>query len=193
MRTLADQARVAELVDQLAQSLKQTIDARLKRGDGSAWALIGIRSRGDVLARRLAERLGPQRVHHRVGSLDITMYRDDLAEVGPHPVVRQTDIPFSIEQTNVVLVDDVLMTGRSVRAGMQLLMDFGRPRRIWLAVLVDRGGRELPIAPDFTGLDLTAELGEAAPGPEQRVRVLLEPDDDRDAVLVERAGRKEEA
>jgi len=144
-------------LDRLIESLATSIDQRM-RGDAEAsasWALVGIRSRGDELARRLADRLGRERLAGRVGSLDITLYRDDVSEIGPKAVVRTTDLPFALDGLNVVLMDDVLMTGRSIHATLTSLVDLGRPRRVWLAVLVDRGGRELPLAPDFAGLDLT--------------------------------------
>ena len=118
----------------------------------------------------------------RVGSVDITLYRDDLSEIGSSAVVRTTEIPFSIDGLHVVLVDDVLMTGRSVRAALQSLMDLGRPRRIWLAVLVDRGGRELPIAPDHVALDLTK--GNTVK-PDDIVAVHLKPSDPGDQITVE--------
>ena len=170
MRILADETRVAELVNDLASSLA------VVRSHGP-WALVGIRSRGDVLASRLADRLQP----NHLGTLDITLYRDDLSEVGPQAVVRTTEIDFPLDDLNVVLVDDVLMTGRSIRAAMQVLMDLGRPRRVWLAVLVDRGGRELPIAPDFVALDLSADGALPA---DSFVAVELEPTDARDAIVV---------
>ncbi|MCC7146145.1 MAG: bifunctional pyr operon transcriptional regulator/uracil phosphoribosyltransferase PyrR [Phycisphaeraceae bacterium] len=137
---------------------------------------MGIRSRGDIIAGQLAKQLKPD----HVGTLDITLYRDDLSGVAAQPVVRTTEIPFAIDDLDVVLVDDVLMTGRSVRAAIQSLMDLGRPRRIWLAVLVDRGGRELPIAADFVGMDLR---GKIATG--DQVRVRLRPTDPEDAILIE--------
>ncbi len=150
---------MAELIEALAAAI-----ARDGQGDGAPWALVGIRSRGDVLARRLADRLDAEHFAGRVGSLDITLYRDDLSEVGPQAVVRTTEVPFAIDGVNVVLVDDVLMTGRSVRAALQSLMDLGRPRRVWLAVLADRGGRELPIQPDYVGVDLTTDATAVRPG-----------------------------
>src|SRR3990172_3237803 len=108
--------------------------------------LVGLRSRGVDLARRLSERLKEiDGVDVPVGALDITLYRDDLGKGGPQPAVRRTEIPFSIENKKVILVDDVLFTGRTVRAAMDGLMDLGRPRTIQLAVLVDRGHREPPI------------------------------------------------
>ncbi len=170
MRELADDARVDELIDELASSIEKNMR-------GGVWALIGIRSRGDLLARRLAERIGPDRFAG-VGTLDITLYRDDLSEIGPQPVVRTTEIDFSIDDLHIILVDDVLMTGRSIRAALQSLMDFGRPSRVWLAVLVDRGGRELPIGPDHVGLALEGQMD-----PGEQVQVLLRPHDARDAIL----------
>ena len=178
MRVIADQARVGGLIDTLAQAIEQDMVA----SDGqSAWAIVGIRSRGDVLAQRLAERI---EVAH-VGTLDITLYRDDLSEVGPQPIVRTTDIPFGVDGLQVVLVDDVLMSGRSIRAALQSLMDLGRPRRVWLSVLVDRGGRELPIQPDHVGLDLSQV--DALSGGE-RVDVFVQPTDDRDEIVIRPAG-----
>lgn len=179
MRQIADDKRVAELVDRLAEQIERQVSRRSEPG---GLALVGIRSRGDVLAERLAQRLQPD----HVGSLDITLYRDDLSEIGPQPVVRTSDIPFGLDGLNVVLVDDVLMTGRSVRAALQSLMDLGRPRRVWLAVLVDRGGRELPIAPDCVALDLRPEAGDeaAAIQPGERVEVHLKPTDPTDQIVV---------
>jgi len=117
-------------------------------------ALVGIRTRGDVLARRLAgvlEQITSEPV--RTGALDITLYRDDLMRhvVGPQPLVRRTEIPFSIDDQRILLVDDVLYTGRTIRAALDALIDFGRPKEIQLAVLIDRGHRELPIQADFVG------------------------------------------
>lgn len=185
MQTLADETHVARLIDRLAQ----LIAADLGGGDTQPWALVGIRSRGDVLARRLAQRLHPD----HVGTLDITLYRDDLSEVADQPIVRETEVPFAVDGLHIVLVDDVLMTGRSVRAAMQSLMDLGRPKRIWLAVLVDRGGRELPIAADHVALDLAHQAAFPAaqhlPEPGQRVEVCLTPMDERDAILLRTNGQ----
>ncbi|MFW6060395.1 MAG: bifunctional pyr operon transcriptional regulator/uracil phosphoribosyltransferase PyrR [Phycisphaeraceae bacterium] len=175
MAVLADDKRVGELIGTLAEAIGSAA-----RGDDAPWALIGVRSRGDVLARRIADRLGADRFEGRVGSLDLTLYRDDLSEIGPQAVVRTTEVPFPIDEVNVVLVDDVIMTGRSVRAALQSLMDLGRPRRVWLSVLVDRGGRELPIQPDHVALDLTRH--DPPIEPNQRVQVQLQPTDERDAI-----------
>ena len=173
MEVLADHKRVGELVDRLAGEVSASVERA-----GGPWAIVGIRSRGDVLAERLAERLKPD----YTGSVDITLYRDDLSEVGPQPIVRTTEIDFPVDGADVLLVDDVLMTGRSVRSAIQSLLDFGRPRRIRLLVLADRGGRELPIAPDFTGMSIEA-------GADVLVEVRLRPTDPEDCMMMfERPG-----
>ncbi len=208
MRVLADGDRFSKLIDSLCSGIDDAIafsgdsdksgggNTEENSGEGSGgggWALVGVRSRGDVLAQRIADRLGAQRFGGRIGTLDITLYRDDLSEIGHQPVVRTTEIDFAIDGLNVVLIDDVLMTGRSIRAALQSLMDLGRPRRVWLGVLVDRGGRELPIAPDFVSLDLTeGATDELEPG--AKVQVMVTPTDAKDAVVVfdegERKGAK---
>ena len=181
MRTLANAKKVGELIDQLAEAIRRDIAA----GDSPrGWALVGIRSRGDVLATRLAERLDAETIEGRVGSLDITLYRDDLTEIGANAVVRTTDIPFCVDGLNIVLVDDVLMTGRSIRAALQSLMDLGRPRRVWLSVLVDRGGRELPIRPEHVALDLSDASTPGKIGENDVVEVRIAPTDDKDAIVV---------
>jgi pyrimidine operon attenuation protein / uracil phosphoribosyltransferase len=147
-------------------------------------ALVGIRSRGEHLARRLAERLGEIAGHPvPTGALDITLYRDDLMRqaVGPQPLVRKTDIPFSIDDKIILLVDDVLYTGRTVRAALDALIDFGRPQAIQLVVLVDRGHRELPIKADYVGKNLPTSRRES-------VQVLLEEVDGHDEVVIQAEG-----
>lgn len=117
--------------------------------------IIGIRTRGETLAARISKKLearGYGKLGH--GVLDITLYRDDLSEIGAGPMVRPTQIDCAIDAVPMVLVDDVLFTGRTVRAALNALADFGRPRVIRLAVFADRGGRELPINADYVGLDL---------------------------------------
>jgi pyrimidine operon attenuation protein/uracil phosphoribosyltransferase len=147
-------------------------------------ALVGIRSRGEHLARRLADRLAS--IAGRpvpTGALDITLYRDDLMRhpVGPQPVVRKTDIPFSIDDRVILLVDDVLYTGRTVRAALDALIDFGRPQAIQLIVLVDRGHRELPVKADYVGKNLPTSRRES-------VQVLLEEVDGHDEVVIQSEG-----
>lgn len=122
-------------------------------------ALVGIRRGGVPLANRLAEAIAALAAPVPVGTVDIALYRDDAATALPDPKIGPSVIPFSIDGRDVVLVDDVLQTGRTIRAAIDCLLDYGRPRRIWLAVLFDRGGRELPIAPDFVG-----RVVEVAPG-----------------------------
>jgi pyrimidine operon attenuation protein/uracil phosphoribosyltransferase len=142
--------------------------------------LIGIQRRGVPLARRLAGAIAEHEgVSLPVGALDITFYRDDLSLVAQQPVVKGTDIPFPIDGRTVVLVDDVLYTGRTIRAAMDALVDFGRPQAIRLAVLVDRGHRELPIRADHVGKNVPTSR-------EEVVRVTLEETDDEDAVAIDR-------
>ena len=143
---------------------KNEIEATLKRiageiaaaaPDGLPIAVVGIRRRGEVLARRLLPLIAEAGAEPaQLGALDITLYRDDLTTIGPSAVVRATEIDFDITDTWLVLVDDVLYTGRSVRSALSALNDLGRPMAIKLVVLVDRGLRELPIQPDFVGLSL---------------------------------------
>jgi pyrimidine operon attenuation protein/uracil phosphoribosyltransferase len=126
-----------------------------------SFAIVGIQSRGVPLAARLAKALRKSTGKQiDVGSLDITLYRDDLSTVGTRPVLKATDIPFSIDARTVILVDDVLYTGRTIRAALDELIDFGRPSRIALAVLIDRGHRELPIQADYIGKTLKTERGD---------------------------------
>ena len=144
--------------------------------------VVGIRTRGDFLARRLAQAL--QELTHRgvpVGALDITLYRDDLGMLEASPVVRATEIPFDVTAKRVIVVDDVLFTGRTVRAAMDALTDLGRPESVELAVLVDRGHRELPIKPDYVGKNLPTAK-------EEQVQVrLVESDGVDEVVMGERA------
>jgi pyrimidine operon attenuation protein/uracil phosphoribosyltransferase len=130
-------------------SIAKSIEADEKN---AAVAIVGIQSRGVPLAARIADALHKSRGKRvDVGSLDITLYRDDLSTVGTRPILKATNIPFSIDGRPVVLVDDVLYTGRTIRAALDELVDFGRPSRITLAVLIDRGHRELPIQADYVG------------------------------------------
>ncbi len=135
----------------------------LEKNKGSEnTVLIGIRTGGVFLAKRLCEKI--EKIEGKpvpVGILDITLYRDDLGKTREKPLLGITDIPFSLDDKKVVLVDDVLFTGRTVRAALDGLIDFGRPKRVQLAVLVDRGHRELPIRADFVGKNLPSSLWEA--------------------------------
>ncbi|HEX2031116.1 MAG TPA: bifunctional pyr operon transcriptional regulator/uracil phosphoribosyltransferase PyrR [Actinomycetota bacterium] len=149
----------------------------LERNKGASdLALVGIAARGDDLARRLAEEV--RRIEGAdvpVGVLDITFYRDDIGLRAEAPEVHETRIPFDVTGKTVVLVDDVLFTGRTVRAALDALVDFGRPRAVQLAVLVDRGHRELPVRADYVGKNVPTRI-------EELVRVLLEEVDGTDAV-----------
>lgn len=140
--------------------------------------LVGIRNRGVYLAHRLAD--GIKKIEDKivsVGILDITLYRDDLTLIAAQPVVHKTEIDFDISDKNVVLVDDVLYTGRTVRAALDALIDFGRPKSIQLAVLIDRGHRELPIRADYVGKNIPTSKNES-------VEVHMEEVDGKDEVVV---------
>lgn len=143
----------------IARALSRIARQILERNQGaSGIAIVGIQRRGDWLARRLAEAIREaEDTAVPVGVLDINLYRDDFQVRADYPVVRKTDIPFDIEGRNVILVDDVLYTGRTIRAALDELRDFGRARRIELAVLIEREGRELPIQADYIGE--TIEVG----------------------------------
>lgn len=142
--------------------------------------VVGIRTRGELLAGRLARGLAARGFTDLGrGVLDITLYRDDLSEIGPRPIVGPTRIDIPLDGVPLLLVDDVLFTGRSVRAALNLLSDYGRPSAVRLAVLVDRGGRELPIQPDFVGTTFDGLR------PRDRVNVRLVEHDGVDEVVVE--------
>jgi len=158
--------RIGEWLDAMAAEVRALFPADA----GAPFAMIGIRRGGVPVARMLAEEIG--QVEGRtidVGTIDIALYRDDAATALPDPKIGPSAIDFSVSGRDVVLVDDVLQTGRTVRAAIDCLLDYGRPRRIWLAVLFDRGGRELPVAPDFVGRTLEVEPG-------NRLSVLVDED-----------------
>jgi pyrimidine operon attenuation protein / uracil phosphoribosyltransferase len=166
-------------MDQTLNRLAEEITRR--HSDLSRLALVGIRTGGAFLAQRLGAKIQAQAsVAVPVGILDITLYRDDWTRISHKPQVGKTELDFSLDDVDVVLVDDVLFTGRTIRAAMDALTDFGRPRRIELAVLVDRGGRELPICPNFIGR--TVELVGA-----QRVNVYFQEMGRTDEVVIESA------
>jgi pyrimidine operon attenuation protein / uracil phosphoribosyltransferase len=167
--------------ERMSRSLARIAHEILERNRGvEDLALVGIRTRGVPIAKRLARAIREINGHDvPTGSLDITMYRDDLMRhaVGPQPVIRKTEIPFSIDDKHILLVDDVLYTGRTIRAALDALIDFGRPKVIQLVVLVDRGHRELPIKADYVGKNLPTALT-------QSVQVHLEDIDCRDEVEI---------
>src|ERR671914_509349 len=144
--------------DRMGRALTRIAHEILERNRGlDDIALVGIRTRGVPIARRIGRALKDINGDNvATGALDITLYRDDLMRhaVGPQPLVRRTEIPFSIDDRKILLVDDVLYTGRTIRAALDALIDFGRPRGIQLVVLVDRGHRELPIKADYVGKNL---------------------------------------
>ncbi|MFY9611253.1 MAG: bifunctional pyr operon transcriptional regulator/uracil phosphoribosyltransferase PyrR [Blastocatellia bacterium] len=163
----------------IARALSRLASEIVERNRGTKdLLLVGIRRRGVPLAERIAakiEQLEGQRP--ATGQLDITLYRDDLSTVGPRPVVNKTDIPADVTDSAIVLVDDVLYTGRTVRAALDELVDFGRPRIVELAVLIDRGHRELPIQADYVGKQVQTTDSEI-------VKVMLEDYDEEEQVIV---------
>jgi pyrimidine operon attenuation protein/uracil phosphoribosyltransferase len=166
----------AEL-DQTLERLTDEIMAQHQHLD--RMLIVGIRTGGAFLAQRLAAKIGGRTSQPvRVGVLDITLYRDDWTQLSHKPLVGKTELPVSIDDQEVVLVDDVLFTGRTVRAALDALIDYGRPRRIELAVLIDRGGRELPIQPDYVGRTIKLPPG-------QRVNVYLQEMGRPDEVAIE--------
>jgi pyrimidine operon attenuation protein / uracil phosphoribosyltransferase len=168
--------------DRMSRALIRIAHEILERNRGlEDLALVGIRTRGVPIARRIAHALKEINGDDvPTGALDITLYRDDLMRhaVGPQPVVRRTEIPFSIDDRKILLVDDVLYTGRTIRAALDALIDFGRPRAIQLIALVDRGHRELPIKADYVGKNLPTSL-------RQSVQVRLQEIDGVDEIVIE--------
>ncbi len=139
-------------------------------------ALVGIQTRGDFLAKRLADQIQHiEGTQLPTGSMDINMYRDDWTKISHQPTVRPSNIPFSVDEKDIILVDDVLYTGRTIRAAMEALMDFGRPARIELAILVDRGHRELPIQADYKGISVDTDHCDT-------INVLVKEHDNEDSV-----------
>jgi pyrimidine operon attenuation protein/uracil phosphoribosyltransferase len=168
--------------DRMTRTLTRIAHEILERNrDLEELALVGIRTRGVPIARRIAHAIHEINGHDvPTGALDITLYRDDLMRhaVGPQPLVRKTEIPFSIDDKRILLVDDVLYTGRTIRAALDALIDFGRPKSIQLVVLIDRGHRELPIKADYVGKNLPTSLA-------QSVQVHLTEIDGRDEVEIQ--------
>jgi len=174
---LMDSERMSRSLTRIAHEIVER-----NRGVGEL-ALVGVRTRGVPIARRLAAILRDiAGAEVPTGALDITLYRDDLMKtaVGPQPIVRRTEIPFSIDGRRIVLVDDVLYTGRTIRAALDALIDFGRPSTIQLVVLVDRGHRELPIKADYVGKNVPTSRRET-------IHVRLAEIDGRDEVTLDQA------
>lgn len=169
-----DSARINRALARLASEIVEE-----NHGAGDLY-LVGIRRRGVPLAQRMAEKIADlEGEHPPVGILDITLYRDDLSTVGANPIVNRTELPVNVENHNIVLVDDVLYTGRTIRAALDQLMDFGRPRRVQLAVLVDRGKehRELPIQADYVGKLVPTKKSEI-------IKVMLSDYDEEEGVAI---------
>jgi pyrimidine operon attenuation protein / uracil phosphoribosyltransferase len=168
--------------DRISRALARIAHEIIERNQGvDELAFVGVRTRGVPIARRLAAKiLEIANEQVPVGALDITLYRDDLMRhaVGPQPLVRRTEIPFSIDERRILLVDDVLYTGRTIRAALDALIDFGRPKSIQLVVLVDRGHRELPIRADYVGKNIATSRS-------QSVQVRLQETDGGDEVVLQ--------
>jgi len=171
----------AKIIDEegLNRTLTRLAHEIIERNKGTEnLAIIGMRTRGVYLAKRIVKKI--EEIEGKkipFGILDVTLYRDDFRTKLKQPVVQVTDIPFDIDGMNVILVDDVLYTGRTTRAALDALMDFGRPARIQLAVLVDRGHRELPIKADFVGKNIPTSIGE-------EIQVKMKETDGEDCVLL---------
>ena len=164
---VCDAVGLERLLDDLARRIVAT------RRPGAPLALVGVRTRGVPIAERLAARIAEPTP---VGAVDITLYRDDLGEVDHWPVLHGTEIPFAVDAMDIVLVDDVLFTGRTVRAAINAICDLGRPERIRLVALVDRGHRELPIRADLVGLEIATTTTE-------NIKVRVRPVDPVDEIV----------
>lgn len=160
-------------LDQLAEAIRQ-------RTDGAPIALVGIRSRGDEVAERLCRRLSEDDRDLVLGTLDISLYRDDFAHLHDNPKLQESDIPFEVDGAHLILVDDVLFTGRTIRAALDAISDYGRPAKVELAVLIDRGHREMPLQPDYVGIPLETARHD-------HVYVSLDATDGKDEVEIKHA------
>jgi len=171
---LLSPTNLSETLAKLASGLADLID------DPARTALVGVRTRGDVLARRIQENFRRTRGWELpLGIVDITLYRDDLSQHGPNPLIRSTELPFDVDDKTILLIDDVLYTGRTIRSAIDQIIEFGRPRAIKLGVLIDRGLRELPIQADVAGVRIQTK-------PEDEVKVFLQEQDGRDEVILSR-------
>ena len=163
--------------DDIEQGVANLADAIRERTAGKAIALVGIRSRGDVVAERVCNRLAEDDRDLEMGVLDISLYRDDYEHLHENPKLQESDIPFTVDGAHIILVDDVLFTGRTIRAALDALSDYGRPGKVELAVLIDRGHREMPIQPDYAGIVLETARHD-------HVYVSLEGTDEEDKIEV---------
>ena len=178
---MSNESRIILTAQEMDLALKRIALQILERNhSASDLAIVGIHTCGVNLAERIKKIIQEQEgVEIPFGTLDITLYRDDWSLISQNPVVRTTDLSFIVEGSRLILVDDVLFTGRTIRAAMDAIMDYGRPHSIQLAVLVDRGGRELPIQADYTGMQTTVL-------PHERIQVLLKEHDGHDEVVIQR-------
>lgn len=163
--------------DAIAQAVESLATAIRERTQGQPIALVGIRSRGDEVAERLCNLLADNDRELELGILDISLYRDDFEHLHENPKLQESDIPFPVDGAHIILVDDVLFTGRTIRAALDALSDYGRPGKVELAVLIDRGHREMPIQPDYVGVKLETNRLD-------QVHVSLETTDGRDHVEI---------
>jgi pyrimidine operon attenuation protein/uracil phosphoribosyltransferase len=179
---MATNERVVMDAQAIERALTRVAHEVLERNKGTdGLALVGIRTRGVYIAERLRAKIDEiEHVDVPAGIIDITLYRDDLSRSQQQPQVRGTQIPFAVDDKRLVLVDDVLFTGRTIRAALDALMDFGRPRSVQLVVLVDRGHRELPVRADYVGKNLPTAVNES-------VQVRLKESDGCDEVVIARA------
>ena len=178
---MSNESRIILTAQEMDLALKRIALQILERNhSASDLAIVGIHTCGVNLAERIRKIIQEQEgVEIPFGTLDITLYRDDWSLISQNPVVRTTDLSFTVEGSRLILVDDVLFTGRTIRAAMDAIMDYGRPHSIQLAVLVDRGGRELPIQADYTGMQTTVL-------PHERIQVLLKEHDGHDEVVIQK-------
>ena len=165
--------------DDIAAGVERLAGHIRAKTSGLPIALVGIRSRGDEVAERVLNLLTEDDRELAFGVLDISLYRDDFEHLHENPAIQETDIPFPVEGTHIILVDDVLFTGRTIRAALDALSDYGRPGKVELAVLIDRGHREVPIQPDYVGISLDTHRLD-------HVLVSLEGTDGRDEVRIVR-------
>jgi pyrimidine operon attenuation protein/uracil phosphoribosyltransferase len=150
MGEILNSEQIAGAVTSLAEQIREG-------AGGGEFAIVGIRSRGDEVAERVSALLKEAGIEHDCGMLDISLYRDDLSHLQENPKLQSSEIDFPVDDARIILVDDVLFTGRTIRAALDALTDYGRPRRVELATLIDRGHRELPLAADYVGISLETE------------------------------------
>jgi pyrimidine operon attenuation protein / uracil phosphoribosyltransferase len=170
MEKILNSDEIAQGVDRLARAIRENTAGRTIH-------LVGIRSRGDEVAERVLNLLAEEDRELAFGVLDISLYRDDFEHLHENPLLQETDIPFPVDGAHIILVDDVLFTGRTIRAALDALLDYGRPAKVELAVLIDRGHREMPIQPDYTGIVLDTQRHD-------HVLVSLEGTDGKDEVRI---------